>query len=216
MVLLVYGSKEIKEMNIYLKLIWAYLKIGIFGFGGGYAMLSLVEKIVVADNKWISEQMFTDIVAISQMTPGPIGINSATYIGYVAPGEVNPDFASPFWGILGSVIATLAVTIPSFILVLYASHFIRRHHESGAIKAIFAGLRPVVVGLIASAAIMLMNKANFNPLGVSYQLWVSIGICIAAFCLVYFPITFKNKKIKIHPIFVIIFAGIAGYLFYGL
>ena len=69
---------------IYIKLIWAYIKIGIFGFGGGYAMLSLVEHSVV-DPGWISETMFTDIVAISQMTPGPIGINSATYIGYTAP-----------------------------------------------------------------------------------------------------------------------------------
>ena len=91
---------------IYLKLIWAYLKIGLFGFGGGYAMLSLIERIIVG-NHWISEQTFTDIVAISQMTPGPIGINSATYIGYVAPGAVNPVFSSPLWGILGSVLCTL-------------------------------------------------------------------------------------------------------------
>lgn len=100
-------------MNIYLKLIWAYLKIGIFGFGGGYAMLSLVEKAVVTPG-WITETMFTDIVAISQMTPGPIGINSATYIGYVAPGQVDPALATPAFGILGSVLATLAVTLPSF------------------------------------------------------------------------------------------------------
>ena len=201
---------------IYLRLIWAYIKIGIFGFGGGYAMLSLVEKLVVSDNRWISEQMFTDIVAISQMTPGPIGINSATYIGYVAPGEVNPDFASPLWGILGSVLATLAVTIPSFFLVIFASHFIRRHHESGAIKAIFSGLRPVVVGLIASAAIMLMNAANFNPSGTSRQLTISILICGAAFCLVYFPVKLKGQTIRIHPILVIILAGLAGFLCYGL
>lgn len=197
-------------MNIYLKLIWAYLKIGIFGFGGGYAMLSLVEKIVVEDNAWITDRMFTDIVAISQMTPGPIGINSATYIGYVAPGEVDPALATPLWGVLGSVLATLAVTIPSFILVIYASHFIRRHHESGAIKAIFAGLRPVVVGLIASAAVMLMNSANFNPEGNTRQLWISITICAAAFCLVYFPIKLKNRTIRIHPILIIILAGLAG------
>lgn len=201
-------------MNIYLKLIWAYIKIGIFGFGGGYAMLSLVEKIIVSDNHWISEQMFTDIVAISQMTPGPIGINSATYIGFVAPAEVDPAFSSPIWGIIGSLLATLAVTVPSFFLVLYASHFIRKHHESGVIKAIFAGLRPVVVGLIASAAIMLMNNANFNPMGTDRQLWISIGICIAAFCLVYFPIPFNGKKIKIHPIMIIILSGIAGFLIY--
>lgn len=201
-------------MNIYLKLIWAYLKIGIFGFGGGYAMLSLVEKIVVEDNRWLTDQMFTDIVAISQMTPGPIGINSATYIGYVAPGEVDPALATPMWGVLGSVLATMAVTVPSFILVLYASHFIRRHHESGAIKAIFAGLRPVVVGLIASAAIMLMNSANFNPSGTTTQLGISIAICAAAFCMVYFPIKLKERTVRIHPILIIILAGIAGVICY--
>lgn len=202
-------------MNIYWQLIWAYIKIGIFGFGGGYAMLSLVEKSVVTPG-WISETMFTDIVAISQMTPGPIGINSATYIGYVAPGSVNPALATPWFGILGSVLATLAVVLPSFFLVVYLSHFIQRHNESGAIKAIFAGLRPVVVGLIASAAIMLMNAANFNPNGEGWQLAVNIIISVVAFSLVFFPIPWKGKKIKLHPILVIILAGLTGYLIYGI
>ena len=200
-------------MNIYWQLIWAYFKIGIFGFGGGYAMLSLVEREVVSSG-WIKEQVFTDIVAISQMTPGPIGINSATYIGYVAPGEVNPELTGVGWSLLGSVLATLSVVIPSFILVLYSSHFIRKHSESGAIKSIFKGLRPVIVGLIASAAIMLMNAANFNPKGVSWQLWTNIGICIVAFCLVYFPIKYRKKSFKIHPILVIILAGITGLILY--
>lgn len=202
-------------MGIYGQLIWAYIKIGIFGFGGGYAMLSLVEKAVVTPG-WISETMFTDIVAISQMTPGPIGINSATYIGYVAPGSVDPLLHGVWWGILGSVLATLAVVIPSFVLVLNTSHFIRKHNESGVIKAIFSGLRPVVVGLIASAAIMLMNAANFNPQGVGWQLAINIAISVIAFCLVFFPIPFREKKVKLHPIFVIILAGIAGFLIYGL
>ncbi|MBO4965307.1 MAG: chromate transporter [Muribaculaceae bacterium] len=201
--------------NIYLQLIWAYVKIGIFGFGGGYAMLSLVESSVV-DPGWISEQMFTDIVAISQMTPGPIGINSATYIGFVAPQHVDAAYKGIVYGLLGSCLATLAVVLPSFFLVIYSSHFIRRHHESGIIKGIFSGLRPVVVGLIASAAIMLMNNANFNPNGVGWQLIVNIIICIISFCLVYFPVKWKGEKIKIHPIFVIILAGIAGFLIYGL
>ena len=202
-------------MGIYWQLIWAYIKIGIFGFGGGYAMLSLVEKAVITPG-WISETMFTDIVAISQMTPGPIGINSATYIGYVAPGNMDPSLASPLWGILGSAVATLAVVLPSFFLVLYASHFISRHQESGIIKAIFSGLRPVVVGLIASAAILLMNSANFNPNGENWQLIVNIIISIIAFCLVFFPIRVRDRKIKLHPIFVIFLAGLSGFLIYGL
>lgn len=202
-------------MNIYWQLIWAYIKIGIFGFGGGYAMLSLVEREVVSSG-WIREEVFTDIVAISQMTPGPIGINSATYIGYVAPGEVNPEFTGVGWSLLGSVLATLAVVIPSFILVLYSSHFIRKHSESGAIKAIFTGLRPVIVGLIASAAIMLMNNANFNPKGINWQLWTNVGICVIAFCLAYFPLKLRKKTIKIHPILIIVLAGVAGYILYGI
>lgn len=175
-------------MTVYLKLIWAYLKIGLFGFGGGYAMLALIEREVVAPG-WITKQMFTDIVAISQMTPGPIGINSATYIGYVMTGSV-----------LGSIITTLTVTLPSFLLVLYASHYIRRHRESTVIKGIFAGLRPVVIGLIASAALLLMNKQNFP------DYTISIAICAASFCIVYFT--------KIHPIFIICLAGLVGLIVY--
>lgn len=200
---------------IYLRLIWSYLKIGLFGFGGGYAMLSLIEREIVGPG-WITEKMFTDIVAISQMTPGPIGINSATYIGFVAPGQVNPALAGPIWGILGSLLATMAVVLPSFFLVIYCSHFIRRHQKSGAVKAVFSGLRPVVVGLIASAAIMLMNNANFNPNGISWQLITNIIICVTAFCLVYFRIPWRGRRISIHPIFVIVMAGLAGFIIYGL
>lgn len=179
-------------MSIYLRLIWAYLKIGLFGFGGGYAMLSLVQSEVV-NNGWISNQMFTDIVAISQMTPGPIGINSATYIGYVTTGTV--------WG---SLLATLVVVLPPYVLTLFASHYITNHHNNPVIKGAFMGLRPVVVGLIASAALLLMNQDNFGTT-TSHQL-TSIIICIASFCVVYFT--------KIHPIVVIILAGIAGYLIF--
>ena len=179
-------------MSIYLKLIWAYLKIGLFGFGGGYAMLSLIQREVV-DSGWISGTTFTDIVAISQMTPGPIGINSATYIGYVVTGSV--------WG---SLLATITVVLPPFVLVLYASHFIRRHKESAIIKGVFMGLRPVVVGLIASAALLLMNADNFGT--ATPECIKSIAICVASFCVVYFT--------RIHPIFIIIAAGIIGAIIY--
>lgn len=188
---------------IYLKLIWSYLKIGLFGFGGGYAMLALIENEIVGPG-WITEQMFTDIVAISQMTPGPIGINSATYIGYVVPRQCDPALGSPFWGVLGSIICTLTVMIPSFLLVAYTSHFIRRHKDSALVKGVFMGLRPVVVGLIASAALLLMNEQNFGA--DAHDLIWSIGICVGAFCLVFFT--------KIHPILVIVIAGVAGLIIF--
>ncbi|MDE6278227.1 MAG: chromate transporter [Muribaculaceae bacterium] len=189
---------------IFLRLIWSYLKIGLFGFGGGYAMLALIENEIVTPG-WITERMFTDIVAISQMTPGPIGINSATYIGYIAvTNDPSGAFASPFWGILGSIACTLAVVLPPFLLVLYAGHYIARHHESAIIKGIFAGLRPVVVGLIASAALLLMNKANFGE--TSPDVVKSILIALASLATVMFT--------KIHPIWVIVAAGIIGLLIF--
>lgn len=181
---------------VYLNLLWAYLKIGFFGFGGGYAMLSLIQHEAVEvihyreSTPWLTSKEFTDIVAISQMTPGPIGINSATYIGYVATGG----------SIWGSILATTAVCIPSFILVLLIGKFLLKHQNNIYIKSIFAGLRPVVVGLIASAALILMNKENFPD----YTL--SILICIGAFCLVYYT--------KLHPIWIIILAGITGFFVY--
>ncbi len=179
-------------MSAYLKLAWAYLKIGLFGFGGGYAMLSLIQSEVVGRG-WISSQMFTDIVAISQMTPGPIGINSATYIGYVVTGSV-----------LGSLLATFMVVLPPFVLVLLASHYVTGHKDNPYIKGAFVGLRPVVVGLIASAALLLMNSENFG-----YEVgerMISIAICAVSFCIVFFT--------RVHPIAVIVAAGIAGLLIF--
>ena len=186
---------------IYLKLIWSYLKIGLFGFGGGYAMLSQIQREIVTPG-WITEKMFTDIVAISQMTPGPIGINSATYIGYSAP--LMAGYTNPLWGILGSVVCTLTVVLPSFMLVAWTSHYIRRNRESVVIRGIFAGLRPVVIGLIASAALLLMNSDNFGD--TRPQVLVSVIIAVAALCVVLFS--------KIHPIWVIVASGVAGFLIY--
>ena len=175
---------------IYWQLFLSFIQIGALSFGGGYAAMPLIQNQVVDIHHWLSVGEFNDLVTISQMTPGPIGINTATYIGYTATGGT----------ILGSAITTLAVVLPSFLLVLYTSRFIQKHKDSIAIKSIFAGLRPVVVGLIGSAALLLMNRENFAELG------SSIAICVAAFILVYF--------VKIHPILVIILAGITGYIIY--
>ncbi|WP_278834361.1 chromate transporter, partial [Porphyromonas cangingivalis] len=135
---------------IYLELLWVYLKIGLFGFGGGYAMLSLIQEEVVHKHHWLTMQEFTDIVAISQMTPGPIGINSATYIGYTVTGSV--------WG---SILATVAVSLPSFVLVLLISLSFAKFRQNKHVDAVFTGIRPAAVGLIAAAALLLINGENF-------------------------------------------------------
>lgn len=173
---------------IYWQLFCVYTKIGIFGFGGGYAMLSLIQFEVVDKHHWMNLQEFTDIVAISQMTPGPIGINSATYIGYTATGNI--------WG---AMIATFAVCLPSFLLVLLISYFFVRFKSNKYVAAAFTGLRPMTVGLIGAAALLLMNTENF----IDYK---SILIFIAAFLLTW--------KYKIHPILMICISGLAGLILY--
>ena len=182
---------------IWLQLLFVYLKIGILGFGGGYAMLSLIQADAVDRYQWISLQEFTDIVAISQMTPGPIGINSATYIGYTA--ILNAGYP-PYVAILGSCLTTFAVCLPSFLLVLLISYSYSRFKNNKYVAAAFLGLRPATVGLIAAAALLLMNSENF----IDYKSFV---IFAAAFILTY--------KFKIHPILMIILAGIAGLVLYS-
>ena len=114
-------------------------------------MLSMIQGEVVTRYGWLSPQEFTDIVAISQMTPGPIGINSATYVGFTVTGSV--------WG---SIVATFAVVLPSFLLMLTISKFFLKYQKHPSVEAVFSGLRPAVVGLLASAALVLMNSENFS------------------------------------------------------
>ena len=175
-------------MIVYWQLFYAYTKIGIFGFGGGYAMLSLIQHEVVDKYHWLSLAEFTDVIAISQMTPGPIGINSATYTGYTVTGNV--------WG---AILATVAVSLPSFLMVLAISMFFAKFRENRYVSAAFTGLRPVTIGLIAAAALVLMNGDNF----IDYK---SVLIFVAAFML--------SWKFNVHPILMICLAGIAGVILY--
>ena len=146
-------------LETYLKLIWAYLKIGLFGFGGGYAMLSLIYSETVVKSHWLSNALFTDIVAISQSTPGPIGINAATYVGYTS--VINAGY--PAWAaVLGAVLASLSIMWLSFILMICISHYLLTHKDAPWVKNVFAALRPAIIGLIAAAALLLMNKENFG------------------------------------------------------
>lgn len=192
---MLHNLKKVFAM-IYLQLFYTFFKIGLFGFGGGYAMLSMIQGEVVTRHEWISPQEFTDIVAISQMTPGPIGINAATYVGFTSTGTI--------WG---SVIATFAVVLPSFILMLTISKFFLKYQKNPVVESIFSGLRPAVVGLLASAALVLMNTENFGtPTDDSYSFIISLLIFIITFI--------GTKKYKINPILMIVICGIAGWILY--
>ena len=189
---------------LFLELFLTFFQIGLFGFGGGYAMLSMIQGEVVTSHGWLSSAEFTDIVAISQMTPGPIGINSATYVGYTA--AINAGY-SHVWGILGSITATFAVVLPSFILMIAISKFFLRYQKHPMVEAVFKGLRPAVVGLLAAAALVLMTAENFGSFQADkYQFIVSVIIFLVAFI--------GTRKIKVSPILMIALCGLAGWILY--
>ena len=144
---------------IYLYLFITFFEIGLFGFGGGYGMLSLIQHETVEHWHWLTASQFTDIVAISQMTPGPIGINSATYCGYTA--VVNAGHSMPM-AILGSATATFALVLPSLILMVLISKMFMKYMHTHTVESVFRGLRPAVVGLLAAATLLLMTPDNFS------------------------------------------------------
>ncbi len=189
---------------IFLKLFIVFSKIGIFNFGGGYAMLSLIHNEVVEKNHWLTSAEFTDIVAISQSTPGPIGINCATYTGYTA--VINEGY--PQWvAVLGAILASLSVLWLPFLLMLVISKILLRHSKSAVVTSIFSGLRPAIVGLIAAAAILLMSADNFgSPTAETFKFVTSIVLFILAFV--------GTRLFKIHPILILVLCGIAGLLIY--
>ena len=152
-------------------------------------MLSLIQDEVVYHNGWITMEVFSDIVAVSQMTPGPIAINTATYVGYTASGG----------NVLGSVMATLALIIPSVVLMSIVIRAYRKYSENKAFQGIFSGIRPVVVGLIAAAVLNMATPANF----VDYRSYLLFS---GSFLAAYFY--------KVHPILLMVLGGLAGYLMY--
>ena len=187
---------------IFLELFITFFQIGLFGFGGGYGMLSLIQGEVVHNHAWLTTSEFTDIVAISQMTPGPIGINSATYCGYTA--VHNAGFG--YWmSILGSVTATFALVLPSLILMILIAKLLMKYMQTQAVQSVFSGLRPAVVGLLAAATLLLMSQENFSAPDVNpWQFWISCFLFVASFV--------GTKYLKINPIRMICYAGGAGLL----
>ena len=193
-----------------LQLAWTFFVIGAFTIGGGYAMLSLIQNQVVVVHPWITESAFTDIVAVSQMTPGPIGINSATYVGYdVLYGATG----SHLLGVFGSITATLSLMLPSFVIMLLIVKFYQKFKTSTHYSGTMAFLRPSVVGLIGAAAVILILKTTWTGMTPSVQVvsdnfpdWKSWCLLGGAFVAGYWG--------KVNPIY-IIFAGAAlGLLLY--
>ena len=177
---------------IYLQLFLSYLKIGFFGFGGGYAMLSLIQNEIVEQRGWLTATQFADIVAVSQMTPGPIAINSATYIGY----EIG--------GIFGSVVATFAVCLPSLTLMLLLTRFFLRHRENRYIKSVVKSVGPIVVGMIASAALLMMFPVSgTNENFVDVWSWILFAACL------------YGSYRKVNPILMILLSAFVGILIYA-
>lgn len=176
---------------IYLQLFISYLKIGFFGFGGGYAMLSLIQNEIVVQNAWMTNAEFTDIVAISQMTPGPIAINSATYVGYTVAG---------FWG---SVVATVSVCLPALTLMILITKFFLILKDNRYVKGLIAGMRPVVIGMIGAAALLLMFPSSKE--GASFIDGWSWALFIAAMIAAYR---------KVNPILLIVLSAAIGIMIY--
>ncbi|MBO4935275.1 MAG: chromate transporter [Alistipes sp.] len=178
---------------IYLQLFLSYLKIGFFGFGGGYAMLSLIQNEIVEQRGWITATQFADIVAVSQITPGPIAINSATYIGYTVA------------GVGGSVVATFAVCLPSLTLMLFLTRFFLRHRENRYIQTVVKAVTPIVVGMIASAALLMMfPRTGANENFTDVWSWILFAACM------------YGSYRKVNPILMIILSAVAGVVIYAL
>ena len=181
---------------IYIQLFLTFFVIGLFTIGGGYAMLSLIQGQVVGVHGWVTEQAFTDMVAISQMTPGPIGINCATYIGYSVLHEAG---ANEFLCVLGSFTATTAIVLPSFLIVLALCRVYTKFSRNRIFEGMMSGLKPVVVGLIGAAAALLMTPDNFPY----WKSWALFALA-AAVSLIW----------NVSPILIIVAAGAIGYLIY--
>ena len=187
---------------IFLSLFFTFFKIGLFGFGGGYGMLSLIQMETVVKHTWLSSAEFTNIVAISQMTPGPIGINTATYCGYIT--AHNAGYGN-LMSILASATSTIALILPSFILMILISKLFMKYFKTPAIQNIFKGLHPAVVGLLGGATLLLCNPENFSsPVINPWHFFISIALFASTF--------YATMWLKVNPIRMICYAAFAGLL----
>lgn len=174
-------------MTIIFQLFIAFFKIGMFSFGGGYAMIPLIEKEVVRVNMWLTLSQMVDIISVSQMTPGPIAINLATFVGYKTA------------GFLGSLFATFGVVLPSFVIVLFIAKFYSKFKEWEVVQRVFKGIRPMTVALIGSAAFLIAQTSLVDVKT------VSIGV-VSLLVL---------KYTKVSLILVILAAGFSGMILFS-
>lgn len=183
---------------ILLELFWSFFQIGIFSFGGGYAALPLIEQELIYVQEWMTHQEFIDILTLSEMTPGPIAINAATFSG------------NQVGGLLGGVIATIGVSLPSIIIVQLLAYFYFKYRNLTMVQGVIQGLRPAVVALIASAGLTIFMTAMFGhsdwPVGIDQINWVSVVLFAVGI--------FVMRKYKASPIQVMILTGIAGVIIY--
>ncbi len=189
---------------IFLDLFWTFCKIGILSFGGGYAMIPLIQDEVVQQHQWLSVSEFTDLIALSQMTPGPIGINVATFVGYTSAVQAGYPTAL---AIVASLIASLSVLLLPFCLMLLLARLFIKHQNSQILAQSLKILRPVVLGLIASATFMLMTKENFGSYSDNMLIFiVNIMLALSALIAVY--------HYKVNPLKVLASAATFGLVFY--
>ncbi|MCI7712768.1 MAG: chromate transporter [Clostridiales bacterium] len=183
---------------IYLQLFWEFLKIGLFAVGGGMATLPFLQDLAEKTG-WYSQSLITDMIAISESTPGPIGINMATYVGCNVA------------GFLGGVVATMGEILPAIVIVVTVSRYLEKFRGSKLVDAAFYGLRPAVTGLIAAAGISVVQVAMFH-----FDLYRQTGVLMDAFDLkkiVFFVVAFAAiKKFKLHPVVYIACAAVVGIL----
>ena len=184
---------------IYLQLFLSFLQIGLFSFGGGYAALPLIQTQVVTDHKWLSFQEFTDLITISQMTPGPIAVNSATFVGIRIA------------GIPGAIVATIGVVLPSCIIVTIIAGLYLKYRKLSALQNVLEILRPAVVAMIAASGVSILADA-FGSTQLSsflaqneWKMVVLFGISLGLL-----------RKMKWNPILVMVLAGVLNVCFYAM
>ena len=187
---------------IYLTLFYTFFLIGLFTFGGGYAMIPLLEEKVLL-HSWLSEEEFLNMVGIAESTPGPVAVNMATFVGY----KVS--------GVLGSLVSTLGVILPSFIIILLIILLLKKLLDYPVVKAILSGFQAVVIGLIFATALFFMYKNLFyisdDTLNIAFEPVIIFGVL--SLLIILFRIIFKKKM---SPYIVLIIGAVLGIIVYSI